>query len=75
MKIAEAEAGIRQLCHVWATAVNLNDTEREDPSFAAFKAWLHRNHYSLYLDFRATAGPDYMAELWFDQEFKQTWRR
>jgi hypothetical protein len=28
-----------------------------------------------YLDFRSTAGADYDAEMWFDQELKQTWRR
>jgi hypothetical protein len=73
MKKAECEKAIRHLCHQWAR--ELSASEREHPSFSAFKTWLSQNHYSLYLDFGSTAAPDYDAEMWFDQEFKQTWRR
>ena len=47
----------------------------EDPNFFAFTAWLSEKGYSHYLNFRSRMGADYDAELWYDQEFKQTWRR
>jgi hypothetical protein len=73
MKKAECEKSIRHLCHQWAEG--LSDVEREHPSFSAFKTWLSQNHYSLYHNFWSTTGPDYDAEMWFDEEFKLTWRR
>lgn len=73
MKKSEVEPAIRSLCWQWAET--LSPDEREHPSFTQFKSWLHANGYSLYLDFRSTTGSDYDAEMWFDQEFKQVWRR
>jgi hypothetical protein len=69
----EAEKAIRHLCHEWAKA--LSPDRREHPHFSAFKSWLGESGYSHYLTFRSRMGADYDAELWFDQEFKQTWRR
>jgi hypothetical protein len=39
-------------------------------SFYDFISWLERNGYSHYLHYRAVAD----AELWFNEERKQTWR-
>ena len=75
MKKDECEKAIRHLCGEWARDAALTHAELEHPSFSAFKAWLSEKGYSRYLDFRSVAGSDYDAELWFDQEFKQTWRR
>jgi hypothetical protein len=60
---------------VWARDAKLTPLELEHPNFSAFKAWLDVKGYSHYLDFRSVAGADYDAESWFDQEFKQAWRR
>lgn len=73
MKKGECEKAIRGLCHEWAA--NLMPQQLEHPNFSVFKTWLSANGYSHYLDFRSTAGADYDAEQWFDQELKQTWRR
>jgi len=75
MKKEECETAIRQLCHAWRVEANLTPADLEHPSFAAFKSWLGTKGYSAYLNFRSTMGSDYDAELWFDQEFKQTRRR
>jgi hypothetical protein len=53
----------------------ISASELEHPSFSTFKTRLSQNHYSLYLDFLSTAGSDHDAEMWFDHELKQTWRR
>lgn len=45
------------------------------PSFSSFKDWLSANGYSHYLNFRSVAGADYDAEMWFDDELGQNWRR
>lgn len=73
MRKNEAEKIIRYLCHVWHDG--LPYPKPDMPSFEAFKSWLDSNGYSHYLKFQSFAGPDYDAELWFDQELKQTWRR
>jgi hypothetical protein len=75
MKKDECEKAVRALCHQWRDAANLSAAGLEHPSFSDFKAWLGTSGYSQYLAFRSVMGPDYDAELWFDQEFKQTWRR
>ena len=75
MKKDECEQTIRHLCHQWRDAAGLMDAPLEHPSFAEFKNWLSTKGFSNYLNFQSMAGADYDAELWFDQEFKQTWRR
>jgi hypothetical protein len=70
MKKEECEAAIRALCHQWKQ--ELSAAQLEHPSFSAFKEWVRQKGYSGYLDFRSTVGADFDAELWFDQEFKQT---
>jgi hypothetical protein len=75
MNKAEAEQRIRSLCTKWRDAVGLSGAQLEHPSFREFKSWLIANGYSQYLDFQSTMGPDHDAELWFDEEFKQIWRR
>jgi hypothetical protein len=72
---AEAEQAVRHLVHVWAKETGLRGTSEENPSFLSFKTWLETNHYSHYLKFRSVAGPRYDAEMWFDHELKQMWRR
>jgi hypothetical protein len=74
MKKTDAEKAIRHLCHEWARVTGLPNPPVEQPSFAKFRSWLNENGYSNYLSFRSSISPLYDAELWFDQEFKQTWR-
>ncbi len=45
------------------------------PSFGEFTSWLSRKGYSRYLDFMSRTGALYDAKMWFDEEFKQMWRR
>ena len=73
MRIDEAERGIRHLCGTWRKAAGLEGTANSELSFTDFLGWIHRHHPE-YLSFRSTMGVEYMVELWFDQEFKQTWR-
>jgi hypothetical protein len=73
MKKAESEPAIRALATQWRDT--LPEEKRQHPSFLEFKAWMSKNHYSHYLDFRARMSADYDAELWFDDELSQNWRR
>jgi hypothetical protein len=73
MKKSDAKPALHVLYRQWGAT--LTPAELEHPSFSAFKRWLSEQGYSRYLDFRSTMSADYDAELWFDQEFKQTWRR
>ncbi|MBR1219927.1 hypothetical protein JQ557_18105 [Bradyrhizobium sp. U87765 SZCCT0131] len=73
MKKSEAEPAIRTLATQWFNTLPAD--EQVHPSFYAFKAWLSANHYSLYLNFRSRMGADYDAEMWFDDELGQNWRR
>jgi hypothetical protein len=75
MKKDDCEAAISHLCGEWAHEAALTPADMEHPSFLAFKTWLAQKGYAHYLNFRSRAEADYDAELWFDQEFKQTWRR
>ncbi|UPG72898.1 hypothetical protein MVG78_01485 [Roseomonas gilardii subsp. gilardii] len=74
MKKDEAERAIRHLCHEWAQECGIVEPPTDQPSFSDFRSWLSEKGYSHYLTFRATMGPLHIAEMWFDQEFKQTWR-
>lgn len=74
MKKSECEPKIRELCHVWAREMDIPPRPVEQPSFSQFESWLTANGYDRYLNFRSVAGPRYDAEMWFDQEFGQTWR-
>lgn len=74
MKKDECEKAIRSLCHEWGSIKGISMPPVDQPHFSEFKAWLKEKGYSHYLNFRSVMGPDYDAELWFDQEFKQTWR-
>jgi hypothetical protein len=76
----EAETAIRALCYQWAAERSIRPNPNADPrefhpSFSAFTRWMQEEGYDRYLRFRSTMGPEYDAEMWFDQEFKQTWRR
>jgi hypothetical protein len=73
MKKDTAEAAIRHLARDFRDT--LPEPDREHPSFAAFTAWLEKNGHSKYLGFRSLAGAHYDAEMWFDDEFGQNWRR
>ncbi|MGB6541392.1 MAG: hypothetical protein WBF03_11020 [Xanthobacteraceae bacterium] len=73
MKKRECETAIRRLCHEWARSAPSNQVNR--PRFSDFKGWLQRMGSSQYLDFHSTMGADRDAEMWFDEELKQTWRR
>jgi len=74
MKKAECEKAIRHLCHQWHRECGLSNVQAEDLSFSSFLSWVQQN-YSAYLDFRTTTSVSYDVEMWFDDEFKQNWRR
>ena len=74
MKKDECEQAIRSLCHNWREARGLSGAPPSELSFSDFISWLRQN-YSQYLKFRTSTSVDYDAEMWFDQEFEQTWRR
>jgi len=73
MTKADAQKGIRYLCGLWAKERGMIVPPIDQPSFTDFYAWVQSN-YPAYLDFRTTTGVQYDVEMWFDQEFKQTWR-
>ena len=79
MLIKEAEKGIRYLCGMWAKERGINvplgaPPMSFHPNFGDFYRWVKDKH-SAYLDFKSTMGVEYMVEMWFDKEFKQSWRR
>jgi hypothetical protein len=74
MKRTEAEPAIRYLVHRWAKARGIEVGSREQPLFSDFKRWAEEQGYSGYFSFRSRMGAREDAELWFDQELRQTWR-
>jgi hypothetical protein len=75
IKKAEAEKAIRSLACRWFRQAHPGiDPSTMIPSFADFATWVRRNGHGHYFEFRSTMGPREDAELWFDQELKQTWR-
>jgi hypothetical protein len=73
MKKSESEPIIRRLAKDWFAT--LPKEKQEHPSFSTFKEWLSTKGYSRYLNFRSVAGANYDAEMWFDHELGQNWRR
>lgn len=73
MTKSEAERGIRHLCHVWAKLLGVAVDPSVEPRFDDFLSWVRATH-GLYLKFRTTTSVTYDVQMWFDQEFKQTWR-
>jgi hypothetical protein len=55
-------------------ATSLKEKQRH-PNFLAFESWLNEAGYGSYLNFRSIMGADYDAEMWFDDELGQYWRR
>ena len=74
MTKAECEQAIRSLAHKWRDTCGLLGVPPEELSFSDFLAWLRQN-YAQCLQFKTATSPEYDAEMWFDQEFKQAWRR
>ena len=74
MTKSDCESAIRHLCDQWAEECGIPKPAIEQPSFADFKRWLSAKGHSHCLNFKSAAGPDHDAELWFDDEFGQTWR-
>ena len=74
MKKDECEQKIRYLCSKWANERGILMSGEVDPSFQEFLSWMRDNGWYQYLDFRAQGGPLYVAQMWFDQEFKQSWK-
>lgn len=74
MKKSECEQAIRSLCHEWGHLNSIPSRPDFQPSFSQFTSWLQERGYGGYLHFRSVVGPEYDAEMWFDQEFHQTWR-
>lgn len=75
MTKGEAEKAVRHLCHEWEKDQGVHYGPTDHPSFSEFTTWLGRKGYSHYLNFRSRTGALYDAEMWFDQEFRQMWRR
>jgi hypothetical protein len=50
------------------------ETPTSDLRFTNFLSWV-RHNFSSYLSFRTVTSVEYDVEMWFDQEFGQTWRR
>lgn len=73
MKKSEAEQAIRHLCSEWGRLRGVVPDPDSQPDFYEFMSWLKAN-YPECLKFRSTTPVSYDVELWFDQEFKQTWR-
>lgn len=71
---ADAERGIRSLCHQWRKAEGFEQTEQSKLSFYSFLAWV-RDHHGGYLAFRTTTSVIDDVERWFEDELRQTaWR-
>ncbi|MDP1628358.1 hypothetical protein [Parvibaculum sp.] len=73
-KKADCEKAIRSLCHEWAKETGFQISSGVQPHFSDFKTWLRSNGHARYLNFRSTIGASDNAEIWFDEELKQTWR-
>lgn len=75
MKKAEAEQAVRYLCDKWREARGLPlPPSKVDYIFSDFKSWVDDQGYGHYLNFRSTGGVVFTAEIWFDQEMRQTGR-
>jgi hypothetical protein len=76
MKKDECEEAIRALCGKWSQIKGYNGLSNDTihPSYSEFKDWCQKSGYGRYFKFRAYPSTDYVAEIWFDQEFKQRWR-
>lgn len=71
---AEAETVVRKLVHDWANEIGHNLASGQCPSFVAFRQWAEQSGDGCYFRFRHVGGADRVAEWWFAQELKQTWR-
>ncbi len=76
MKKSEAEPAIRHLIGKWLSENSAEQSHHESgPRFSDFHTWLNLNGYGHYLNFRSTMGPLFDADLWFDEETGQLWKR
>ena len=73
-KKQECEDAIRHLVSKWAQEKGYTQQPEETPSFSEFWAWMKDSGYSGYQRFRTRTDPRYDAEMWFDEEMRQTWR-
>ena len=71
----ECETANRSLSHEWAASKGIIPSAEIITSYSEFGAWLESKGDSNYLKFRSAADPDFNAEMWFDDEMKQNWRR
>ena len=75
MKKSECKKVICSLCSVWREETGQSKTPADRLSSVAFFTWLERK-YPQYLRFRSPiTGVRDDVDLWFDQEFKQTFNR
>jgi len=72
----EAEKAIRSLATKWFKHAHpgISDRSTVMPSFEDFVSWARDAGYGHNFEFRSSIGQMEDAELWFDQELKQTWR-
>ena len=70
---SECEMAIRQLSHQWARDQGITPSAERLQKFYKFRLWLIDHHYGHFLKF-PSPDPIGTAELWFDEEMKQSWR-
>lgn len=71
---AEAEIVVRKLVHDWANENGFSYASDQCLSFVGFRQWAEKSGYGCHFKFRSVGGADRVAESWFAQELKQTWR-
>lgn len=72
MTKTECERAIRSLCYQWKSTHHACAAS-QDLRFSDFCSWLEQNHPEL-LQLRSVLPAIDVVEIWFDQEFQQTWR-
>ena len=69
---AEAEKGIRFLCHEWRKVRRFEAVAEDKLDFGDFYEWVGSG-FPEYLTFRTKEGVRSRVAGWFDDEFGRTW--
>ena len=72
MKKNEAEIALRRLCHAWREQTGRGAIDEQQLHFSDYISWV-REGYGQYLKFKSVMPVIDVVEMWFDQEFHQTW--
>ena len=73
MKKKDAEREIRALINMWRQQGPQREIANGQLHCSDFISWLRANSPG-HLKFRSVMRVDYLIEMWFDQELRQTWR-